>query len=110
MVDKFLFFQEGTDALEFSDFFGVMEQDAIGTDVEMIEAAFAQFTAKLRFVRTVKFLNVKNEFVEIERIIIEFAQFNLPRADFPDVVKHMFQLVEINQGAFDLIEVHLLDF
>ena len=36
MIHNFLFFQHGADALQFSNLFGVVEQDAIGTDVEVI--------------------------------------------------------------------------
>src|SRR5262249_47228301 len=110
MIDKFLFFQHGSDALEFSNLLGVVEKDAVGADIEVVEAALAQFTAELRFVGAIELLDMQNEFVEIERVIVELSQLDLPRADLLDVIEDMFQFVEINQGAFDFIEVHLLDF
>lgn len=110
MVHKFLFFQHGSDALEFSNLFGVVEKDAVGTDIEVIEAALAQFTGELCLVTTIELLDMQNEFVEIERVVVELSQFDLPGADLLDVIEDMFQLVKINQCAFDFIEVHLLDF
>ena len=110
MIDKFLFFQHGSDALELSDLFGIVEKDAIGADIEVIEAALAQFTAELRFVAAVEPLDMQNELVEIKKIVVELAQFNLPGADLLNIVEDMFQFVEIDQCAFDLIEVHLLNF
>src|ERR1041384_7974375 len=76
MVHEFLFFQNGANALEFSDFFGVMENNPIRTDIEVIEAAFAQFAVELRFVAAIELLDVQNEFVQIVGIIMKFSQLD----------------------------------
>src|SRR2546423_1670766 len=87
-----------------------MENNPIRTDIEVIEAAFAQFAVELCFVAAIELLNMQDEFVQIMGIIVNLSQLDLPGADLLNVVEHMLQFVEINQRAFDLVEIHLLDF
>src|ERR1051325_9135728 len=110
MVHKLLLLQNRSNPLKFSDLLRVVKNDAIRPDIEILDAALAQITAELLFIAAVELLNVQNEFIEIERIVIQFPQFDLPCADLLNVVQHVLQFIEVNQRAFNLIQVHLLDF
>jgi len=110
VIDEFLFFEEQADALEPLDFVGGVEKDAIGLDLEAGQAAFAQFAAYLVFIGTIDFLDVEDDFVEFERIVVNFAELNLPGADVRNVIKDMIKFIEIDECALDFIEVHFPDF
>ena len=103
MINEFLFFQDCSDTLEFSNFFGVVEKDAVGANVEMIEAALAQFTAELGLVAAIELLHVQDEFVQVERIIVKLSQLDLPRANLLDVIEDMLPM-QVVRRALSLAE------
>ena len=110
VVNEFLFLQQNADALQPPHFLRVVKQNPVRMNVGVLVAAFAQFAAQLRFVRAVGFLDVEDDFVQFERVVVDLAQFHLPRADVRRVVEDVFQFVEIHERALDFVEVHLLDF
>jgi len=92
MVDEFLLFENRADALQPADFFRVVEQDAVGMNFEMGNATLAQFAAELGFVGPIDFLDVQDELVQFERVVVDFAQFDLPGADVRRVVQQRAQV------------------
>ena len=53
---------------------------------------------------------MQNDFVEVKRVVVSFAKFQLPRADMRRIIEDVFKLVEIHECAFDFVEIHFLDF
>ena len=78
-----MFLQKYADALKLTDLIGVIEEDAIGLDFEMAEAALFEFASNLGFVGAVDPLNVQDELIELKWIIVDFAQLDLPGAIVP---------------------------
>ena len=58
----------------------------------------------------VELFDMENQLVEIERIVVRLAQFELPCPDGLEVIEHMFEFIEIDQRPFEFIEVYLLHF
>ena len=85
MVHYFLFFEQDAYALEALHFVGGVEQDAIGIEFQMSEAAMAYFPANLGFVRAVDLLHVENDLVDFQGIVVGFSQLNLPGANVRQV-------------------------
>jgi hypothetical protein len=50
---------------------------------------------------------VQNKLVDLHRIIVCLAELDLPGAHLRHIVEDMLELIEINEGAFDLVELHL---
>src|SRR5208337_2549638 len=68
-----------------------------------------QLAGQLRLVRAIELLNVEYQFVQLQGIVIDLPQLDLPGANVRGVVEHVLQFVEVNERAFDLFEIHLLD-
>src|SRR2546421_9991240 len=86
-----------------------MEQDAVRMNFEVGQTALAEVAAKLCFVRAVDFLDMQDEFVQLVRVVVDLAQFDLPGADLRSVIEDVLELVEIHESSLDLIEGHRLD-
>ena len=86
VVDEFLFLEQASDALQFLDFVGVVENDPVGMDFQVRYATFVKFANQLAFLRAIKLLHVENELVQVVRIVVGLAQFHLPGADVRGVV------------------------
>ena len=99
------------DALELAHFVCAVKQDPVGMNFGLaVKIVRASSRRQPRFVGAVEFLHVEDEFIEIERIVVDLAQFDLPRADVRGVVEDVFQLVKVHERAFELVEIHLFDF
>jgi hypothetical protein len=81
VVNEPLFLQQDADALQPLHFRGVMKQNPVRVNVGVLVAALAQFAAELRLVRAVGLVDVEDDFVQFERVVVNLAQFHLPRAD-----------------------------
>ena len=90
-------------------FLGVVKHDPVWMNVSVLITTFTQFLAQLGFSNPVGFLNVQDDFVQIMRVIVGFAQFNLPRANIWSIVKDVFERVEIHQRAFDFVQSYFPD-
>lgn len=47
-------------------------------------------------------LDVEDQFIQLEGIIVELLNLQLPRADVRSVIQHMLELIKIYQRALDL--------
>src|SRR5437763_1182515 len=86
-----------------------MKQNSIGLNLELIEATLAQVAGDLSFIRAVGGLDVKDQFVKLQRIVIYLSQFDLPGADMGGIVEDVLQLIEVHQSALEFFQVHLLN-
>ena len=50
-----------------------------------------------------------DELIDIERVVVVFADFELPCADTWSVVDEVFELVEVDEGAFEFIEMQVMN-
>lgn len=50
-----------------------------------------------------------DELIDIERVVVVFTDFELPCADAGGVVDEVLELIEVDEGAFELIEVQVVD-
>src|SRR5262245_10396682 len=75
-------------------------------DFKVRGAAFTEGAGQQGFVRAVDLLDVEDEFIQLVGIVVDLAQFDLPRADIRGVIEQVFQFIEINQRTFDLVKIH----
>ena len=65
----------------------------------MIRSMIRPFSATLRG-------DVNHDFIAIQRIVVALSQLDLPRADSVQIIEHVFQIIEIHQSAFQLVDLH----
>ena len=54
-------------------------------------------------------LNVDDDFISLHGVVIYFPDFDLPGSDAVDVIKYVFEIIEVNQCAFDLSDLQAVD-
>src|SRR5882762_9740589 len=86
-----------------------MENNLIRPNLRSLDEAAVQLPAQPLLFDVPKLVHVQDEFVQLHGVILQFPDLQLPGADVRSVVKYMLELVEINQGPFDLVELHRLD-
>src|SRR3981189_957950 len=91
VVHEFLLFEQRADALQPPNLLRIMEQDPVGMNFEMVQAALAQLASELGFVRAVGFLDVQDEFVQFVRVVVNLAQLDLPGAHLWGVVEDVLE-------------------
>src|SRR5882724_3644434 len=110
MIHDFVFLYLRTDAEQVGHFLAVVKNNPVGLDLGPVRETAAKFARAFGIIERIGFVDVQNQFVNVERVVIVLAQFQLPRRQVLRIVQHVFEDVEINQRSFDFIEPHGFDF
>ena len=87
-----------------------MKNNLVWMNLCLCDKAAVQIADELVFLNAARLVDVENQLIHLERIVVAFAQFELPGADMLGVVENVFELVEIHERPFDFIEPHLFHF
>ena len=107
MIDDALLFELRADSLFGAHFFGGVEFDAVGVNLGFAREVAMQFLAQRSVVAGIGLGDVEDDLIEFMRVVVDFAQFELPGADVRDVVEDVLELVEIHERALEFVEAHL---
>ena len=110
MIDDALFFQLGSDALECAHFLLGMKLDPVRVDLRLAGEMRVEPGAELVVAGRVGLGDVEDDFVEVERVVVLLAEFELPGADVLGVVEDVLEVVEIDERALELVDVEFADF
>lgn len=108
MVYNFLFLQLFADTLESAHLFPGVEMDFVGCEFGcgfeavvdgMAEGFFIPFHGD----------GVDQDDVGFEGIVISFPEFDLPGAKAFGIVEDIFEGVEIDEGAFEFVDVEVFE-
>src|SRR5437879_11571241 len=86
-----------------------MEHYPVRMNLHTSRTTLIEFAGQPPFVGAVYPLDVENEFVEFQRIVVDLPELHLPRPDIRCVIEHVLQFIEIDESAFDFVEIHLLN-
>src|SRR4029077_14658975 len=106
-VDNFLFLKFFSHSLELTHFGIGMKLDAVGMKLDPCEERALDFLRSRTLLSAIGQANVQNKLIDLHWIIIGLAQLDLPGAYVRHVIKDMLELVEIDELAFHLVELHL---
>src|SRR5437667_3872609 len=109
VVNDFRLFELHTDALQFAHFVRVVEDNPVGMNLRFGDETIVQIANEFVLTNIVGLVDVKNEFIDLQRVIVAFSQFQLPGADVLGVIEDVLELIEIHQRPFDFVEPHFFD-
>ena len=109
MVDDFIFFKRYADTLHFFQGFGVVIFDQVRSDFRIRLKMLSDLIGKVFFASSFFSLNVDDDFISLHGVVIYFPDFDLPGSDAVDVIKYVFEIIEVNQCAFDLSDLQAVD-
>ena len=95
------------DSLERTDLLRGVKDNTIRVNFCFFRKSAIQLTLQLRLLRSIQAIHVQDQLVQLKRIIVDFANLELPRPNVIHVVQHVFEAIEIDKGSLDLVEVHL---
>src|SRR5207247_9673224 len=110
VVNDFLLFELDTDALKLAHFVRVVEDNLIGMNLRFGDKTIVQIANEFVLANAVGFVDVKNQFIDLQRVIVAFSQFQLPGTDMLGVIEDVLELIEIHKRPFDFVEPHFFDF
>src|SRR6185369_800567 len=87
-----------------------MEHTPVRPDLGPLQKPVVQLARHLFFRSLSELGDMEDELIEFHRIVVKLPDLQLPGTDIGRVIQDMLELIEIDQGAFDLVELHRLDF
>ena len=110
MIDQSALLHLTTHALQRAHFVERVKLDTVRMDLGTGGHALAQLVGELGFSEPAGRGDMDNQFIHFQRIVVAFAQLDLPGFHLRAVVEDVLEFVEVNEGAFDFIHAHLADF
>lgn len=109
MVDEFFFLQLLADSLEIPHFVPAVENDVVGAEFGGVAETASDELGKGSGRGSVDRDGVNDDLVGIEGIVVVFAEFELPGTETGGVIEDVFESIEIDEGALQLVDMETSD-
>ena len=108
MVDDFLFLQLFADTVHAAHFVPVVEDDVVGGELGEFVKAFVDLAFE-NVVVAVDRDRVHENQVAFQRVVVAFADLDLPGAEAVGVIEDVFEAVEVDEGAFGFFQMKVAE-
>ena len=109
MVGNLVFLEFLAHALEAANFVPRMEQNLVRAELDGLAKAVGNPFPQDLGIAAVGRRGVNPDFVGLQRIVIALAQFDLPGTQPFGVIEQVFEGIEINERALELVDVQMVD-